>query len=564
MRKLIWVFVCAFLFTFNLSVFSQDQQQSDEEKRSKSLFKKKEIEKKKEEKKEKEKEKIDPLQIVQPTALVKVEDIKIPEEYGNIKEAWSPSVLVEGAKNKIIIYIQDAHCVYEAQMNIKNILDRLMSEYPEQVKFAAVEGSVGMIDTSPFAEFSDAEIKKEVADYFMKKGKITGPEFLSITGDHKFTIYGIETKELYDKNYKAFMDSLPFRDESEKHCAYMQDILEQLKQKVYSDELKDFDKKIKEHEEGDMNFLDYASVLRKLADERAVSVDQYPNFKLLAKTQNIEKTIDFNIVEKERSALINKMGTVLQKKDVDDLILKSMNFRTGKLNPQEYYNYLKKVIEANKSALNVAEFSNLMQYIDYVDANYTINKTALFEECAKVENDIAEKMFKDDDQRKIFTLSKHVGIYRRMFKLELVKEDYAYYKTHQIEFRVQAFVDVIKVLAGKYGITFTENPELVKIDANLPIIESFYEAALERDPVLVQNMLDEMEKENVTVSILVTGGFHTKGISDILKEKGISYVLISPKITKIPEYNPYLDVMTNKKTPFEEFLDQLGEGEEED
>jgi hypothetical protein len=252
----------------------------------------------------------------------------------------------------------------------------------------------------------------------------------------------------------------------------------------------------------------------------------------------------------------------LGKEELSELVMKSLNFRTGKMTAAEYYNYLKKVVEKYSNSVSTAEYPNLFAYIDYVNVHYTMDKNLLFDECAEVEGKIADALCKNELQKRLFTLSKHVGIYERMFKLELVKDDYRYYKAHKQDFKIQTFLDFIKVQAPANGITFTEDPGLSKIDSNLPIIEEFYEVAILRDPVLINNTIEEMNKEGATVCVMTTGGFHTKGLTEILKEKNVAYAVISPKITKQPEYNPYIDVMTNKKTPFEEFLDQLGSEEE--
>lgn len=493
--------------------------------------------------------------------LIDPAQIRIPENCGSIKETWVPQIKSRGNDCPIVIHVQDAHCNYEAQTNINNILDGLMKEYPDQIRLIAVEGSVGVIDTSPFAEFSDAEIKREVADYFMKKGKITGPEFLSITGPHKFTIYGIENKNLYDRNYKAFMDSLPFREGSEGYCGYLSKILSQLKRYIYHDQLKKFDRYLKGYQDGDTSFLDYVGILREWGALQNVNLRNFENFTILLQAQQAEEGIDFNIVDKERTRLIDKLGSVLGKQELSDLVLKSLHFRLGKLSAAEYYSYLKYMVENAGSTDKVSRdnYPNLFSYIDYVQLHDRMDKVKLFDECTRIESLIAEGMFKNNNQRKLFRLSKNLDILRKMFKLELVKEDYLYYRAHKEEFRVASFIGFIKIQAPRYGIAFYQEPRLSRIDENLPVIEEFYEVAIKRDPVLIDNMVAEMEKQGLGICVLVSGGFHTRGLTQILQERDLAYAVISPRITKKQEYNPYIDIMTNKKTPFEEFLEQLGE-----
>ena len=116
------------------------------------------------------------------------EKIIIPRECGLIKARYTAN-----NSKRLIIHIQDAHCNYEAQSNIIRILECLIKN--DGLKLVSVEGADGFIDTSWFKAFPDADIRKEVADYFMKKGEITGPEFLSITSDLPIKLFGAETRE---------------------------------------------------------------------------------------------------------------------------------------------------------------------------------------------------------------------------------------------------------------------------------------------------------------------------------------------------------------------------------
>ena len=110
----------------------------------------------------------------EPKKELTVEDIGISIDAGTVKSKY------QGKTGKIIVHIQDAHCNYEAQNNINKILDQLSKE--DNVRIVAVEGAEGIVDTTWFKAFPDAEIRREVADYFMKKGEITGAEFFSIKG----------------------------------------------------------------------------------------------------------------------------------------------------------------------------------------------------------------------------------------------------------------------------------------------------------------------------------------------------------------------------------------------
>ena len=62
------------------------------------------------------------LSKVEKSALA-INSLAIPRDYGTIKERSN------GTNGKLVLYIQDAHCNYEAQANIAKILDNLIKEH---------------------------------------------------------------------------------------------------------------------------------------------------------------------------------------------------------------------------------------------------------------------------------------------------------------------------------------------------------------------------------------------------------------------------------------------------
>ncbi len=56
----------------------------------------------------------------------------------------------------------------------------------------------------------------------------------------------------------------------------------------------------------------------------------------------------------------------------------------------------------------------------------------------------------------------------------------------------------------------------------------FYDIARQRDLVLIQKTLQGMSEGNEDRAILVSGGFHTQGIAQFLRDRGVSYVVVAP------------------------------------
>ena len=60
--------------------------------------------------------------------------------------------------------------------------------------------------------------------------------------------------------------------------------------------------------------------------------------------------------------------------------------------------------------------------------------------------------------------------------------------------------------------------------------EDFCRYAMSRNNSLVENLLEKIQKEKASSAVLVAGGFHTEGLTQLLRQKDISYVVVTPKI----------------------------------
>ncbi|MDP8262624.1 MAG: hypothetical protein P9M13_04910 [Candidatus Ancaeobacter aquaticus] len=481
-----------------------------------------------------------------PTQIKKINVLEyhLPETLGTIKERHN------GTNGATICYIQDAHCNFEAQNNNAQILKDLVKNYG--FKLVAVEGSTGIIDTSPFAQFPDKDIKTEVATYFMKKGRITGPEYLSITTDLPFTIYGIENEDVYKENYDAFITTINLKDKIKNVLPSLERNTALLKQNIYSPELKEIDEHIEKYHNNTIQFLAYAQFLNRIATKKEIDLKLYPNFSNQNTASLLEKKIDFKKVDTQRGKLIDALSKKMNKGDITQLVSKSLSFRLGKIPAYDYYTYLKTL--ATKKEINMKHYKDLSYYIEYISILSNINTSKLIKECDALADAIKEKSFKNNDERTINTVSKNLYTLKNLFDLTLSPDDYDYFKNNKSQFNAQDILSIFNKYKYKYNLTLPSEKDLRVIDDNIAQAVHFYNAARKRDNILIDNTIKKMNNDGIDKAVLVTGGFHTDGIANILKEKGISYIIITPRITDMSSENPYLDVMLNKKTPFEELL----------
>ena len=471
-------------------------------------------------------------------------NIVIEKEHGLVKSKFL------GNSNKLIINIQDAHCNYEAQTNIINILETLIKNH--NLSLISVEGADGLIDTTWFKAFPDEEVRKEVATYFMKKGEITGPEFLSITQNYPIKLFGAEDRTAYIQNLNAFTSSYPLKAETEKYYNSIKAALNRLKGYIYSDDLKIMDTKSQDYDSKKIQFNDYIRFLQEMAEKKKINLRSYENLFRLVSVLIYEKKIDFKVTDQERAVLIDELSKILSKDALTELVSQSIAFKSGKISSVEFYAFLKK--DALDNNIDLAKkYPNLYNYIIYNSVYSKIDNEKLFQEIKIVETDIKEKVFANDDQRTLDKLSRHIDILVGMVNIKLLNGDFNYYQTHKDEFTHEAFTGFIKKKGEAFGLAYDVELPSEAVAKSVPRLEEFYVIATKRDRALVENTLKEMDKEKQSIAVLVTGGFHSEGMARFLEKQGVSYIVVCPSITKDTP-TPYIQILTNQRTPIEDIL----------
>ncbi|HPM43234.1 MAG TPA: hypothetical protein PLV52_05335, partial [Candidatus Omnitrophota bacterium] len=423
--------------------------------------------------------------VAEPAAKTEVvtdpEKIVIPKDTGILKSKY------KGSQDKLVIHIQDAHCNYEAQTNIAKMIEGFVKN--DGLKLVSVEGADGIVDTSWFKAFPDEEIRKEVATYFMKKGEITGPEFLSITTDYPIKLFGAETREYYIQNLNAFTSSYPLKDETEKYYNQVKSILNRLKGYIYNEGLKTMDSKMDEYESKKIQFNDYIRYLQDMCEKYKINTRAYDNFFKLVSVLIYEKKINFNVVDKERSNVIDVLTKKMSKDQIAKLVTQSLAFKVGKISSVEFYTYLKALTQQNEVDL-AKDYPNLFNYIIYNAVYSRIENEKLFHEIKLVETEIKEKLFQNDDQRTLEKLSRHVDTIIGLINIKLLNGDYDYYKAHKSEFAPEVFADFIKNKSIQYGFNYELEPPTEAVSKSIPKLEDFYAIAIKRDKALVDNTIN--------------------------------------------------------------------------
>ena len=411
-------------------------------------------------------------------------NIAIPAQYGSVIESN------KGTNGKLIIHIQDAHVNYEAQKNIAAIAEYLIKNY--NVNLILREGASTDNNFAYLRERASLEARRRAAEKLLKDATITGIDYLTLTSTYPMAFQGIEDKSLYDANKNALWDMDKFKDTALEYTRNISKSVDLLKQKMYNPDLMSMDKAKIDYESEAIDLLAYYKTLNSLVQKRNIDTGKFPNFNSLVKIDSLEQKINM------------------------------ANIRN-----------------------NTATEEEKALYKEYQDALKNLNVNKLFKEEPLIENKIKDVVADNEDQKKLYSVSKAISIMDKMLTVRLVPEEYSYFMENKKDFDPETWADFIRKKSDELGLGLSVANNFYAVKDNLLIVEKFYTTAGDRDKVFIKKSEERMTSDNAEKAILIAGGFHTPQLTNLLSDKGYSYVVISPRVTTKTDDNLYRQALKN-------------------
>jgi hypothetical protein len=453
--------------------------------------------------------------------------------YGTVREIHT----ARNPKAPLVVHIQDAHEIEDAQRNIAAMIDGLRTA--RGVSLVGLEGARGAFDFNPFRRSSRADVNRAAADVLLGANYIGGAEFAALTAQREPTLWGLEDAALYRANVQALTASESSRDEARRRLAALERAADALKEKIYGPAMKDYDRHVRDHaahREGLSTFVDY------LFTARPATAPVPTNLALLREALRAESSLDFKAAERERMNLVENLVAKLSKDELQTLLDDSLSLKAGRVSYGDYQHRL--VALCGRHGIDHSRRSSLAAYMAYVDRAERIDKDALLTELDREEATLPLTLARTPAEGRLAAAARRLSMLRRLTANEMSQADWNAYAAER---------DGVLALAGE--LKALGAGDVPSLDAAfLKPFEDFCRAALARNDALVGNLLAKMAAQKSDAAVLVAGGFHTRGLTDLLNKKDVSYVVVAPKIAAIPEGHSSVAAFTRDPLPLEKLL----------
>ena len=429
-----------------------------------------------------------------------------------------PGVKISASKNYLsdsfVINIQDYHGDYASQLAICGILEKIAASGKKTEIY--VEGAYREVDLSYLKEIKSAPAFEAFVQMLLKNGKLTGAEFFALKNPG-VRLNGLEDLDLYMRNLKNLSRLIDGRENilsgfevySDKIAGKILASLNPENKKLYSLKQKYEKDKIK-HEK-------YCSFVLKHASAAGIEIQKtYPDLYGYCMSDDLKSKINFKKTETDMSVFLSFVKKTLSYKDYS-LIDKSGN-KPGML-AEIYRDYSFKTPELTK-------------FFAYLDCKNKINPSLLLEQEDSLLWNTMEACSGSSVEKQGVRSLRALEYARKLLLGEIVPYEYGYLLKNEVLFE-NSF--------NKYlGMSLS-----AEIKAYYEASKEFYEINEKRNEVFIKkaaveknsgqsrsvNGIEGSFDKASSVKVLITGGYHSKGLSAILESFRSAYAVLTPEIT---------------------------------
>ncbi|MEW6536669.1 MAG: hypothetical protein AB1454_13750 [Candidatus Auribacterota bacterium] len=480
-------------------------------------------------------------------AAVKADKVRIPVYSGNITDQWQSD-----QQERFVIHIKDSHCNYETQNNIFRILESLIRN--NDIKLVAMEGAAGEIDTSPYRVFPDKNTRESVCDNFVKKGVLTGAESLSICNGSEmpFTLWGIEDQNLYIENLFCFRNTMFENSQAIACLDKIKSALDTIRKNIYPEALYTFEQKTDRYYSDTISLTDWAVYLRSMIAHLNLGIYGFDEIENLAAIVRLEaKQLAYAQFNLERKMLLKEIDSVVDESQMANISKYDINYELGKLSALDYLEQLSPYF-----LKNTEKYPVLISVYELEQRRRQFNHENLLSELESAENAVRNALADKsgdidlpDLAIRIHAVTKSVYMHEKLVRIQFTYKELN-------DFDSGTVLDINDILFDLDDIAQAHNfriaPEISSPHFQQTIAGAaasamkFYDTADKRSQVMAANLVRKMDESDISSSVIISGGFHSAAIEQILRENNISYLTITPA-SSVSDTETYTSLMLNEQ-----------------
>ncbi|MEI8218949.1 MAG: hypothetical protein WCG51_07890, partial [Elusimicrobiota bacterium] len=380
----------------------------------------------------------------------------------------------------------------------------------------------------------DPAIRTRVVNALVNDGRLTGSELYAMNSARPPMLAGLENEKLHKENIVRLGKIIENKPRFEKTLKSLRAELGVMQARHFTTQNKRLSRIIESYRAGKLSTGEYHTLLAKYIERisrtpRAynnvfsLNIDQYPDIKTHLALSALTEHMDYGRVATQMQRFMQGLKGVMPFREYSALLAKSKNFS----DMDRLYAVLSTMMSGPADAgpwvsaaqRELARYGELKKFFAYIALKEKINPVGLVREDARLVEDLRAALSRSVSEQEVAFLVDFFDCFDAYLLNRLTAADYEYFKSRFEKFR------------GVWGKYVFENRVNALADV-FPLLDEYYAVNAQRNDVFMQALHLPTMGSNRDVSVVVSGGFHTDGLTALLAQKKISYVTITPNVTQ--------------------------------
>ncbi len=455
--------------------------------------------------------------------------IQIPHQHATLKEVH------QGTNGKFIVHIQDAHANLSGQKSLAETLRHFITQYG--IELILVEGSSSDVTLDDVKELASQSDWKSMAGKLLFDGIISGEEYLNLTSDIPMKLLGVEYEALYNKGLNSYARLAEHRKNVTNYLHVIKKALARVKNKLYPKELLAYEILKDNDADAGNSFKTRINELFELSEGFDIDLNKYEQIVSLKLLQDQESQLKFDQANSEQGQLLKELKRRGESALVAEFLSASKRTRGSQISQYTLINNL--LASAKDNGIALESFPTLLRYQDYLMKFGLLKLDILLDEIDSFENEVYAHFLISDKLNKIRAIDRFVGLLDKAYRIQMSSNDYQSYLNNRTDFPTSSWLGYLNrqlVDLNYYEDIIPYKPyfEDGQID-----IEEFYELVDQRDVAFMENSNYHLEANNQKAAFLIAGGYHTAHLTELMRDEGYSYVVLTPVVKAETDHQRY-------------------------
>jgi hypothetical protein len=162
----------------------------------------------------------------------------------------------------------------------------------EPIRYVFTEAATGDNSLGFLTEYGSPRERERIARSYLRRGLLKGSEYLSMTQDLNFHIWGVEDKDLYTDSMEAYDTVVRTREILKAFLNRIEATIQSLGPKILNSEVQRFHRQHEAYLNEELALTDFFEALINESRLQAVSLEEYSYLKIFKRLRQMESRID--------------------------------------------------------------------------------------------------------------------------------------------------------------------------------------------------------------------------------------------------------------------------------